>query len=658
MNQIQNTILKSTTTKLQDPQLFALLNRKRFCVWKYQQLKDNNKPSKVPYRVKSGKLLKTNIKLQKYWLTGYTALKIAETDSRIDGIGIILTGSNIFAIDLDYCLDPNTGNLSKQAQDIVEMFSKTYIEISPSNQGLHILGQGKLNLYGRNKSPKNQNIEAYDGSSIRYIAITGNLWNNVTKLYLYSQLSSPIQWFQTTFFPKTEIGTNQPIHTSNTLSNTVSSNQLTDSLNLVISRIKSSKTYPLFKQLCQGIKVRKSTSEDDWLFCKIVSGYIPKNASPKEVLRQMLSKYRYRTKLERLDYVNQTINKILLKNSSISKNHNKYSISTNTKNIQITIPHSHVIKSCPMLQSIFTLSKRQYNQDHEYTIWQDNNNNVTIRLLRSLGAMDLNTYIALVLLSKQKILLNPRNQDDLTKFESGNTSPDYINFKTTFVELSRILRKTDGGRFRKNILETIQNLSDVKIRYKKSINTSNPIIQGRSNLLNWYITENEHQNNYIYVGINKLAWSILQQATINYCSLNVNAMFQLPAIELQFLYNYICYVCPINCTYFTKISMKTLVHTLWFPASNPQTYRSRKTRVRKWCQQLFNLQNQLIDVTIHLVHKQISNHFVIDQMLVKRYKAKLLLNSEVSTNRLKRIHFNPHPKLPDSDLSNLDEVPF
>lgn len=656
MKQISNTVPRSTITKLKNPQLSNLLSRKRFCLWKYQQLKDNNKPSKIPYRVKHGKLLKTNIKLQKYWLTGYTALKIAETDSRIDGIGIILTGSNIFAIDLDHCLNPNTGNLSKQAQNIVEMFTKTYIEISPSNQGLHILGQGKLNLYGRSKSPKNQNIEAYDGSSIRYIAITGNLWNNVTKLYLYSQSSSSIQWFQTTFFPQTQIRTSQPINTSNTSSNIVLSSQLTDSLNLVISQIKSSKTYPLFKQLCQGIEVRKSTSEDDWLFCKIVSNYIPENTSPKEVLKQMLFKYRYRTKLERLDYVNQTINKIL--NSNTSKNHNKYSTSTNTKNVQITIPHSHVIKSCPMLQSIFTLSKRQYNQDHEYTIWQDNNNNITIRLLRSLCAMDLNTYITLVLLSKQKILLNPRNQDEHTGLESRNTSSDYINFKTTFVELSKILRKTDGGRFRKNILETIQNLSDVKIKYKKSINASNPIIQGQSNLLNWYITKNEYQNNYIYVGINKLAWSILQQATINYCSLNINVMFRLPAIELQFLYNYICYLCPINCTYFTKISIETLVHTLWFPTSNPQTYRSRKTRVRKWCQQLFKLQNQLIDITIHLAHKQISNHFVIDQILVKRYKVKLLLSNKVSINRLKRIHFNPPPKLPDSSLANLDKVPF
>lgn len=656
MKQISNTVIKSTTTKLKNPQLFDLLSRKRFCLWKYQQLKDNNKPSKIPYRLKYGKLLKTNIKLQKYWLTGYTALKIAETDSRIDGIGIILTGSNIFAIDLDHCLNLNTGNLSKQAQNIVEMFTKTYIEISPSNQGLHILGQGKLNLYGRSKSPKNQNIEAYDGSSIRYIAITGNLWNNVTKLYLYSQSSSSIQWFQTTFFPQTQIRTSQPINTSNTSSNIVLSSQLTDSLNLIISQIKSSKTYPLFKKLCQGIEVRKSTSEDDWLFCKIVSNYIPENTSPKEVLKQMLFKYRYRTKLERLDYVNQTINKIL--NSNTSKNHNKYSTSTNTQNVKITIPHSHVIKSCPMLQSIFTLSKRKYNQDHEYTIWQDNNNNITIRLLRSLGAMDLNTYITLVLLSKQKILLNPRNQDEHTKLESQNTSPDYINFKTTFVELSKILRKTDGGRFRKNILETIQNLSDVKIKYKKSINASNPIIQGQSNLLNWYITKNEYQNNYIYIGINKLAWSVLQQATINYCLLNINVMFRLPAIELQFLYNYICYLCPINCTYFTKISIETLVHTLWFPTPNPQTYRSRKTRVRKWCQQLFKLQNQLIDITIHLVHKQISNHFVIDQVLVKRYKVKLLLSNKVSTNRLKRIHFNPPPKLPDSSLANLDKVPF
>lgn len=648
-------------TKLRHPRFDSLLERKRFCLWKYERLKDNSKLSKVPYILKTNRLTKANIKIRTNWITGHDALTIVETNREVDGIGIVLIDSNIFAIDLDSCLNPETGQLSKQAQVIVDQFYHTYIEISPSGQGLHILGQGKLNLLGRNKSLNNQRIEAYDGSSVRYMTITGNLWNNTTELYSYSELSLPIQWFKTNFFQKEIIAhkyssnTNQiktyPQNTKSSILNTslIHSN-LINSLNFIVSQIKNSIDNLLFKQLCQGIKIRKSLSEDDWLFCQIVLRYIPTDETnlTKELLKQMLLKYRHRMKLERSDYINRTIDKILLTNSSRGTVQEKHKIHAYKK--QTSISHSHVVKSCSMLQSIFTLSKQKYHQVYEYKIWQDENNNLTVQLTESLSAIDLNIYVALILLLKQKKLITQQSKDKYSQLNS--TIPKYTSITITFTELSQTLGKADGGRFRKSILEAIQRLSNVIILYKKSINTGNKIIQGQSRLLNWYLAGDKYHKSYVHIGINRLSWIILQEATINYCLLNTNVMFQLPTLELQFLYNYICYTIPVNMLHFTQISIEKLVNVLWFPTLNSSTYRSRKIRIRKWCQQLSDLQKQLIDMEIRLVYKKTSNNSFIDQIFIRRYKVKLKLENKEYTDRLTRINLGPNPRLSDRHFPN------
>lgn len=652
-------------TKLRHPRFDNLLERKRFCLWRYEQLKDNSKPSKVPYILKTNRLIRANIKIRTNWITGHDALTIAETNTEVDGIGIILIDSNIFAIDLDNCLNPETGQLSKQVQVIVDQFRHTYIEISPSGQGLHILGQGKLNLHGRNKSLNNHRVEAYDGSSVRYMTITGNLWNNTTELYSYSELSLPIQWFKTNFFQKEIIAykysynkpqiVTYPQNTNSSIFNTslIKSN-LINSLNFIVSQIKNSIDNLLFKQLCQGIKIRKSLSEDDWLFCQIVLRHIPIDEVnlTKELLKQMLLKYRHRMKLERSDYINRTIDKILLTNSSRGKAQEKRKIHVGKK--QTLISHSHVVKSCSMLQSIFTLSKQKYHQVHEYKIWQDENNNITVQLTESLSAIDLNIYVALILSLKQKKLITQQSKDKSSQLNS--TIPKYTSITITFAELSQILGKADGGRFRKSILEAIQRLSNVVILYKKSMNTENRIIQGQSHLLNWHLAGNKCQKSYVHIGINRLSWTILQEATINYCLLNTNVMFQLPTLELQCLYNYICYTIPINMLHFTPISIEKLVNVLWFPTLNSSTHRSRKIRIRKWCQQLSDLQKQLIDMEIRLVYKKTSNNSFIDQVLIRRYKVKLKLENKEYTDRLTRINLRPDPRPLDKHFPS--DIPF
>jgi len=84
------------------------------------------------------------------------------------GLGFVLKKSNnIVIIDIDNCIIND--KLGINIAELINNFNnKTYIEKSPSGNGLHIILKGNWNY------PKNKigNIEVYDDK--RYIAITGD----------------------------------------------------------------------------------------------------------------------------------------------------------------------------------------------------------------------------------------------------------------------------------------------------------------------------------------------------------------------------------------------------------------------------------------------------------------------------------------------------
>lgn len=86
-----------------------------------------------------------------------------------DGVGYVLTADDdITGADLDKCRDPETGEIDEWARDIVAL-GETYVEISPSGEGLR--------LFWRGKAPKAlkcdpQHVELY--ISHRYLTTTGD----------------------------------------------------------------------------------------------------------------------------------------------------------------------------------------------------------------------------------------------------------------------------------------------------------------------------------------------------------------------------------------------------------------------------------------------------------------------------------------------------
>jgi primase-polymerase (primpol)-like protein len=101
------------------------------------------------------------------WSTFSEALKAYET-GRYAGIGFVFCSADPYSgIDLDNCRDPETGELTPNACDLLNDFEGAYIEISPSGTGVHVIVRGKLPEKGKRRDW----VEAY--SQDRYFTITG-----------------------------------------------------------------------------------------------------------------------------------------------------------------------------------------------------------------------------------------------------------------------------------------------------------------------------------------------------------------------------------------------------------------------------------------------------------------------------------------------------
>jgi primase-polymerase (primpol)-like protein len=111
----------------------------------------------------------------KTWCSFDEALKTWQQDpTRWSGIGFVFSATDpFFGIDLDHCLDAD-GKLKPWAQPIMERFSDSYAEISPSGSGIKIWAKGKLPGGGTAFPLGDGRVEIYDQA--RYFTVTGNHW--------------------------------------------------------------------------------------------------------------------------------------------------------------------------------------------------------------------------------------------------------------------------------------------------------------------------------------------------------------------------------------------------------------------------------------------------------------------------------------------------
>ena len=135
----------------------------QWVVWRMEAR--DGKPTKVPYNPKTPKI-RAKANTPATWASWEKALGVAEADG-FDGVGFMFSSEDPFAgIDLDGCRDPGTGAIEPWAREMITQLN-SFTEISPSEEGVHILVKGKLPPGGRRKGQ----VEMYDAG--RYFTITG-----------------------------------------------------------------------------------------------------------------------------------------------------------------------------------------------------------------------------------------------------------------------------------------------------------------------------------------------------------------------------------------------------------------------------------------------------------------------------------------------------
>lgn len=170
-----------------------LLRRKPIWVlWRLEADK-NGRLTKVPYSALTERHASSTD--SRTWSTFSEAFEtLTDGEEKYSGLGVMITrGMNLIFIDIDHCIDSQTGELSEIATDILQHFPNDYVEVSQSGTGIHILTLGVIP-----KSFKNSvyGVEVYD--SARYCAFTmGALQpsepslNQDGVMYVYNKYKKP-----------------------------------------------------------------------------------------------------------------------------------------------------------------------------------------------------------------------------------------------------------------------------------------------------------------------------------------------------------------------------------------------------------------------------------------------------------------------------------
>jgi primase-polymerase (primpol)-like protein len=138
--------------------------RERWVAWRLRPR--GNKLSKIPVNPHTGGTASSTDPAT--WSTFAAAVAFYEKREGIAGIGFVFAnGDSFVGVDLDDCVDPETGGIESQAGDIVS-FLNSYAEISPSGAGIKIFLRGAL-PEGRRRAGK---VEMYCAG--RYFTVTGH----------------------------------------------------------------------------------------------------------------------------------------------------------------------------------------------------------------------------------------------------------------------------------------------------------------------------------------------------------------------------------------------------------------------------------------------------------------------------------------------------
>ena len=273
---------------------------KRFVGWRKQEL--NGKTAKFPYSLIDGK--------SKDWNREERWMDFNEAKKQNCPLGFVLTEEDrIVCADLDKAIEG--GKLTDLAQDVVEHFSGTYMEISQSGRGLHIFVKGKI---PNNLNLSSQGIEIYKNN--RYIALTGNIGNGELFaksnkfLYLQAELDELYEkWAQ----KKPSIN-QQILKFKNENSNHYNSAEDLSADEILLTMYRTNKKA---RQLISGVSLTGDHSRDDFIFLVLARNYTSGNPYLMKELFLMTPLNRLGSQAKRKDdrkyieYLENSIEKVL-----------------------------------------------------------------------------------------------------------------------------------------------------------------------------------------------------------------------------------------------------------------------------------------------------------------------------------------------------------
>ena len=239
-------------------------------LWKYT--KRGSKWTKPPYQL-SGKMAGVDDKNS--WTTYENALEAYST-GEYDGIGFMFSKeSNVMGIDIDNCRNPETGEVKQFIKNLLKNIP-TYIEVSPSGKGLHILAFGRLPSGERKKNIEDEMVfEMYDEG--RYFTISGVRYDdNDSDLSDCTEMFSEIH--DQIFKKQSKVDDKYQSLSPNVLDFTKNNfNIVENEDDKIIEKIRNSNQSTLFNKLWSG-DTGKNHSSDDLTLCNILSYWSNGNA--------------------------------------------------------------------------------------------------------------------------------------------------------------------------------------------------------------------------------------------------------------------------------------------------------------------------------------------------------------------------------------------
>lgn len=266
----------------------------------------NGKKGKPPADPETGRNIEHND--PKHFLTFDQAVRAwrANKPGNLAGVGIRFTGEGgLVGIDLDDSLSPD-GSPLPWAQEILERID-TYAEISPSGNGLHLIGRGSIPEAGG----KRGNCEAYQDK--RFLTVTGQVFRGRGAVKAIPP--EVMTWFWKTYIrPAPEPAKpSKPLRQDNQTAGAGSSSSgLLTTPAEVISMAGHAKNADKFRRLMSGdISGYPGQSEADQALCNILAFYCGRDPALIEATfnhSELAKRDKWR---DRTDYREMTIKKAI-----------------------------------------------------------------------------------------------------------------------------------------------------------------------------------------------------------------------------------------------------------------------------------------------------------------------------------------------------------